>query len=1149
MAPFCLNSEQSRYSIVRKKLDKLGFDSPLTIDSLQLVEKLLEDLVTTTDSLRRYKNLYKNTIEKCKLYEQGVEPYMKENSKLVKSCNELHKKVLSLQDNLEDERRTHQRKLDNLQAEVDRFKIMERQYGKCIKELENECAEKTIKLHRGVQPRARPAFRPAGSSKGEFPPLRSKSAKDSARSSKHTESQSEFERMYFEPPNNILNTVETQASNLSHELQKIRGKLEELKLENGSVKDKLKRRDQEIERLQNMLEGGMPIKRVVQDSCPESDKFLEVKLKESEDQKHEAMKNAVRLVQKCDRLTTEMKDIDKLACELRDEKIALEERLAQCEENYMRCCNENHDLKAQMMQSNLTKGCKCSGQDQNARDKSLLQEKLDSVSKELNEMKSREKTLLVEIKKLSDQLQAGAKHSSAISRKASSRSGSRHRDVNDSRETAAKTLANNLPTADSIQREAEIERLVAEKEKLEKRCKLLADEMSAMSDNGVLNLVQQISLKDKELIAIQQENSNLMRENSSLQTQLKFAKESNPSTDLRSLLTQIEKDKAAAKAELHSALAERDALKDQLKFVSGKLSERQSAAYSTDTDRVNQLESERRELLQQKGSNQTHITNLEQQVRSLESELTKQRTQYLQLKNLHEQTEANLAVCQGELSQMRRDTAMSQGRLSELKTLQAEVVALREERSRMWTELNRNSGDKDAFKLQLDEKSERIALLQKEINAKESWIAKLEKNLTELKEVLQGKGAPNKNIRVTTKVKTSVKSRSCTTPPSSRSSKSKPFPPKRWIRNAAVVHSPPSRVTQDSDLAHKQDARGLQREVERLRKELEQAAKVKQASEIEIKRLQDDLSASLKDCKISKRDLDIAQRDVEDLKQRLQNYVSEVQRIENLLSNKEEERNALLEQFHSLSQEAIELETHNTSLKSEAHQVKHSLEVTTGQVSHLEDQLSASKELIFGYESQVVNLTRLVKNLEVELRTVKEQSESFEKDLNAVHELCMKLDSQKESLEDDLKLSNKRSLELEANCAKLKSELETLNLQLQRELASKGAIESVLEENREESMKQRLTNVEMAQELDKIRSEVTKMRQTQDRDDVSRYTRVAAEKSQEVDALRRELTKEKFEKARLQEESHSSRQIHQRSTSPPSSVHSLKSLSPAETSD
>jgi predicted nucleic acid-binding Zn-ribbon protein len=53
-----------------------------------------------------------------------------------------------------------------------------------------------------------------------------------------------------------------------------------------------------------------------------------------------------------------------------------------------------------------------------------------------------------------------------------------------------------------------------------------------------------------------------------------------------------------------------------------------------------------------------------------------------------------------------------------------------------------------------------------------------------------------------------------------------------------------------------------------------------------------------------------------------------------------------------------------------------------------------------------------VKNLESELRQVKEQSESFEKDLNAVHELCMKLDNQKECLETDLKSSNKISLEV-----------------------------------------------------------------------------------------------------------------------------------------
>jgi peptidoglycan hydrolase CwlO-like protein len=43
----------------------------------------------------------------------------------------------------------------------------------------------------------------------------------------------------------------------------------------------------------------------------------------------------------------------------------------------------------------------------------------------------------------------------------------------------------------------------------------------------------------------------------------------------------------------------------------------------------------------------------------------------------------------------------------------------------------------ESLQLELDEKSEQIAMLQKEIYSKETWIAKQEKNITELKEVLQ----------------------------------------------------------------------------------------------------------------------------------------------------------------------------------------------------------------------------------------------------------------------------------------------------------------------------------------------------------------------------------------------------------------------------
>jgi flagellar motility protein MotE (MotC chaperone) len=57
-------------------------------------------------------------------------------------------------------------------------------------------------------------------------------------------------------------------------------------------------------------------------------------------------------------------------------------------------------------------------------------------------------------------------------------------------------------------------------------------------------------------------------------------------------------------------------------------------------------------------------------------------------RNLHEQTETALAIGQGELNQLRRDAACSQTRISELKTLQAEVASLREEKARIRAEVD-----------------------------------------------------------------------------------------------------------------------------------------------------------------------------------------------------------------------------------------------------------------------------------------------------------------------------------------------------------------------------------------------------------------------------------------------------------------------------
>lgn len=53
-----------------------------------------------------------------------------------------------------------------------------------------------------------------------------------------------------------------------------------------------------------------------------------------------------------------------------------------------------------------------------------------------------------------------------------------------------------------------------------------------------------------------------------------------------------------------------------------------------------------------------------------------------------------------------------------------------------------------------------------------------------------------------------------------------------------------------------------------------------------FRRLQNDLSSVTCDCRDARKELDLAKREVEDLKRQLQQYVAEVKRTEDLISQK-----------------------------------------------------------------------------------------------------------------------------------------------------------------------------------------------------------------------------------------------------------------------
>jgi chromosome segregation ATPase len=107
---------------------------------------------------------------------------------------------------------------------------------------------------------------------------------------------------------------------------------------------------------------------------------------ESEEECHEAKLRAVSAITKCERMEREMKDMDKLACHIKKSKEDLEQRLTKCEEDFQKCCSENHKLKAEL--NHPVRGHSYPGVSKSVGEKKL-QEKLDTATIELIDAKER----------------------------------------------------------------------------------------------------------------------------------------------------------------------------------------------------------------------------------------------------------------------------------------------------------------------------------------------------------------------------------------------------------------------------------------------------------------------------------------------------------------------------------------------------------------------------------------------------------------------------------------------------------------------------------------------------------------------------------------------------------------------------------------
>ncbi|XP_026666533.1 centrosomal protein of 135 kDa [Ceratina calcarata] len=994
----------ARYRTIRKHLDSLGYKQALTLDALPLIEKLLADLVQTTESLKHFKSIAQDNIEAQVRLQSAIDPYKCDNVRLVQECNQLNSDLLK-------ERESHQKQIKDLKKEIHKlerecndlqlassrnlYRIKELEVesakkSKRILELQGKCLKPTIS-NVGLASKKRPVF-PLRRPVLESEPLPRIGAKTPLPNLSTVEPKIV----------DLLSMADHKLNCLTHEVTKLNGDLS-LQIDNVEIlKNQLTTKEKEILRLKNMLEGGRPYSAVVKDcACRKADFMmsshdvhadelkilqqekleLEQQLKEALNKQHDAMTQALKLADRNEELEKELRDIDHIALAVEaDCNSAVKEnnrRVSKLQEKL-----ENVMARVHVLENELTnerrevqelradlETCRLEKLNIQRNLESALDEK-KQITNRINELTVMEKSLNDDIERLikeNEQQKQDVIHLQYTNKLLTEQlnvketlldsNGSSLKDTREKKEynkgqngmqkvndtgynRILKQLDEKETKLDDLHRA--VEQLRSERDFYKNEYNRVKDDYCKTIGNDHIDSWSQIrelkcELNEKEnaLEQLQREKKELYREKTNLETRLQAYKSEHkapcrpcnvckrvgvcncsPSSlkdgsRMKNVIERLEHERDIARADVQRLIEERDALRERLKIAAEAHTSEQRRLRENLTNvesRLKQIEKERQELLLTQGARRATINGLEDQVEDLREELRRtkqelgtQRTQYFQLRALQDQTDQALGDAQNQLTQSESELnkALDHNRALERQQLQLEnqVKELQQDINNLKGNMTHLDHEKDQLLMVLDEKTERIATMEREIILKEQQVVGSEQQIRELQ------------------------------------------------------HKNDVCVDQSVDL--ERQLRSMQLEVENLQRQLHTSSYDRENAIQENRRIQDDLAAATCEVRNLQRELEASRAESFDLKKQLQTYVTEVRRVEELLNRKENERTEMLNHFRSLSLEATVLENNNHSLESEAAEARGALQSARDRLLDLERQLVDKDCLIRGYETQV----------------------------------------------------------------------------------------------------------------------------------------------------------------------------------------------------
>nr|XP_046247399.1 centrosomal protein of 135 kDa isoform X3 [Scatophagus argus] len=562
---------------------------------------------------------------------------------------------------------------------------------------------------------------------------------------------------------------------------------------------------------------------------------------------------------------------------------------------------------------------------------------------------------------------------------------------------------------------------------------------------------------------------------------LKLARSKDMSADLLKMKEEIEQ----AETEIQQMSAERDILMERLKV----------AQTSALTDR--QVEERR-------------ILDLENAVKSLERERLDLRSQVCLLKENREAAEEELKVRSAALVQNTAEVNQQRAESNALRLLQEQMEqSLSDTQHRLSVKMN----ELHAAHEQIEKLEERMGELSQQSSKHKEEVALLHKSISALdreKDALQDEVDQKTEKLVILQEENSKKEQTL-----------------KEVRLTVTNMDNSLAQLQGALNSRERELTSLRRQLDACQDELAALRRDKEITTRENRRLQDDLATMTRENQTVHVEMEEALHEKDELKLRVHSYISEVSRIEKLMATKEQENRDLLDRFRMAHSEMEEREQKLQQAEGLNSSIRLELLSSDSERRHLRDtvhnkekEIQQHTQALQAYEAQVSSLVRGMSRLEEELHKAQEEKAALLSDLASVRELCVKLDSGKDLAARQLTSKNMDLERVTGELEDVRSEAELLKKQLASERLTVRNLETLLSTNRQKEFQSQLTASERESELKVLRDRLTlaDSKTAEHAREVSQLRGRVSQLQTEMDVLKRQLTTERFERERAVQE-------------------------------